>query len=247
MRPKELSMSWKKWFRLLIAGLLLTGLFLFLANDFWQIKSISCQLNAEPCPDLMWAELMNLAGGKNIFLLTSSPLVEKIEKSHPELAQISVKKKLPNKLIFSLQARQAVVAVKGEDGFYLVDEEGVVLNKIEESAGFVLVIPQEDFAPREGEKINNPLLLAAIQVLYESKLRLLEPKSVRLTDEEIIQLDLKNGLMALFSGQKDVRQQLDSLQFIFQQTKIKGEALRLVDLRFDKPVILGANQPPIDQ
>lgn len=240
-------MSWKRWFKLLVAGFLLVGLFLGLADEFWQIKGISCRLDSEPCPELVWAEMMNLAGRENIFLLSSAQLVQKIKESHPEFAQVEVKKELPDKLVLNFKARQAVVAIKGKEGFYLVDSEGILLEKTDQPANFALIFPHRDFQQNKGEKVVSDLLLAAIQALYEGKLRLLEPQSARLTDEKIIELQLKDGLVALFSGQKDISQQLDSLQFIFQQTKIKGEALRLVDLRFDKPVILGAGESSIGQ
>lgn len=238
MLPKESLKRLERLFRFLIITLFILGVVFWLRSDFWQIKKISCQVNGDPCSADLWAELMNETLGRNIFFLSSGKLSEKIKKNHPEFFQVKISKQFPQNLLFEIKVRKAVVAIGKEGGdFYLADKEGVLLEKINQPANWPLVLLGEAMSQKVGEKIQDEMILKEIKILNESKLRLLEPKSAQATSEKTIEVWFKDDLQVLFSGQKEIGEQLDSLQFIYERTKIEGEKPSKIDLRFDKPVI----------
>lgn len=237
-----LKESWLKSKRLFkVSGLILLifGLVFWLRSDFWQIKKVSCYLNGDVCSLALWAELANKTLGKNIVIFSSSKLGQEIKQNHPEFLQLKINKRLPNGLFFKIEIRKTVVAIGREEGdFYLADKEGILLERTNNPGNLPLIFLPHDINQDLGTKIQEELILTAIQILYGSKLRLLEPESARLVSEKAIEVRLKEDLQVLFSTKKEVKAQLDSLQFILKRAKIEGKRLERIDLRFDKPVIV---------
>jgi len=226
-------------FKFLAIILLLLGVVFCLRSDFWRVERVSCHLNGDPCSPNLWAELVNETLGKNILFLSPAKISAWVEENHPEFFQVQASKQLPHELLFEIKARRAVVAIDKEEGdFYLVDKDGVILEKAEHSADLPLVLIIDDISQGVGEKIQTEVILKQIQILHQSQLRLLEPKSARVVSERTIEAWFKGDLQVSFSTQKEAKEQLDSLQFILERTKIEGEKPKRIDLRFDKPVIV---------
>ncbi len=181
---------------------------------------------------------MSLAGGKNILLFSLPKASEEIKRVHPEFFQVEIKKRLPQTLSFKVEIRKVAIAISQEGSFYLVDKEGVLLEKRETNLDLPLIVFSGKIEQEPGHWLEDELLLKTVRLLYESKLRLLEPRSAQIVSERVIELILKNGLTVLFSSEKELKEQLDSLQFIFERAKIEGEKLKRIDLRFDKPVVV---------
>lgn len=239
MRPKGLLGRLRGLFRLLAIILLLLGVVFCLRNDFWRVERVSCHLNGDPCSPNLWAELVNETSGKNILFLSPAKISAQVEENHPEFFQVQTSKQLPHGLLFEIKARRTVVAIGKEEGdFYLVDKDGVILEKTEHPADLPLVLIIDDISQSVGKKIQTEVILKQIQILHQSQLRLLEPKSTRVVSERTIEAWFKDDLQVLFSTQKEAKEQLDSLQFILERTKIEGEKPKRIDLRFDKPVIV---------
>lgn len=214
------------------------GVVFWAKSDFWAIRRVDCHLNGNPCSQNLWAELMNETLGKSIFLLSSSRLSWQIKQTHPEFFQVKIVKQLPNGLLFEIEERKAVIAIGKEGGdYYLADKDGVLLEKVKEIPNLPLVLVVNEINQAIGEKIQDEMVLKEIQILSESKLRLLQPKSAQAVSARVIEIRFKDDLKVLFSAQKGTGEQLDSLQFILEQAKIKGERPKHIDLRFDKPVI----------
>lgn len=238
MLPKESRQKLRRLFKGAGLILLIFGLVFWLKSDFWQIKKVSCHINGNPCSLALWAQLANKSLGKNIFLLSSNKLAYEIKQNHPEFFQTKIFKQLPNSLFFEIEIRKAVVVIGKEGGdFYLVDKDGVLLEKTNNPANLPLIFLPNALSQALGTKIQDDLILATIQILYQSKLRLLEPKSGRIISQRAIEVLLKDDLEVLFATKKEIETQLDSLQFILKRFKIEGEKLKRIDLRFDKPVI----------
>lgn len=51
------------------------------------------------------------------------------------------------------------------------------------------------------------------------------------------EMRLKNGESVIFSLEKDIDEQINSLQMILKRFKIEGRQFEKIDLRFEKPVI----------
>jgi len=217
---------------------LVGGLVLILKSDFWKISRIECRQNENPCSPELWTEITSLTFGKNIIFFPTEAVKKEIFREKPTLKAVKIKKKLPNKLIFELKEREGIVALglEGEQGFYIVDSEGVLLAKTKNSS-LPLILLSQPIGLDIGQKIEEEEILRAINFLTNLRLNLFEPKQARIISPFSLEVLLKGDVTLLFSLKKEAQIQLDSLQFIFSRSKIEGKTIRKIDLRFDKPVL----------
>lgn len=61
--------------------------------------------------------------------------------------------------------------------------------------------------------------------------------SIVYSDDSSYVVTLKNGEMVIFSTGKSVVSQVSSLQLILKRLTIEGKSFKMLDLRFNKPVI----------
>lgn len=71
-----------------------------------------------------------------------------------------------------------------------------------------------------------------------SKNSLFEIVSTTKTAEGDFEVLAKDGLIVVFSGIKDLEQQLSTLQTLLTKAKIDNKSLKKVDFRFDKTVVV---------
>lgn len=254
-RKSDLRLSPKKIiFTVGTVALVSLALFFLINNDFWRIEKVNCQLNGDLCPANLWGELISQFTGRNFLFLSSSKLIHRVQEKHPEFSEVEVKKSFPDSLQIQITYRKPIAALAKEvavsdseasskpeflldSEFYLVDEEGFCLGKKSETNLPVILLTKEpDLTP--GQKLEEEIILQALKILKEAALRLLEPKVIRLVSQHQVDMWCRGGIKVLFSLEKDLQAQLDSLQFILNRAKIDGKKLKQVDLRFDKPVIL---------
>lgn len=65
--------------------------------------------------------------GKSIFFVDKSSAVKNVEKSNPYIKVVNIETVFPNKLIFHVAERQELFAVKYENKYLILDDEGKVL------------------------------------------------------------------------------------------------------------------------
>lgn len=223
-------------------GLLIYAFSLWFRSDFWRVEKITCQLKGQDCSPELKAELMRLFQGLGIIFLSSDKAISEIKKTQFSLSKIEIRKHFPNELIFRLEERkpQAAVAVEGADQgeFYLVDQEGVLLEKVTVAPNLPLVFISRLPALEVGDQVNRPELNKTVAILIDIQLRLMKPRLARVVSEKETEIWVEDDIQARFSLEKDSKPQLDSLQLILTRAKIRGELPSRIDLRFDKPVIV---------
>ncbi len=262
MRLKKLPTNWKKWFKLLGFLLLLLVLFWWLKSDFWLIKKVECQFDGDGCPIEILNKANSLSLRKNILFLPKSKIKGALKREYPQIYFVEIKRKLPQALVFNLSSRKVVAALAVElfldtdsestesakekesetnlsGVFYLVDEQGVVLEKANEAKGLPLILINYDPGLNFGDQIKEDKIIKTIEILLGLKLRLIEPRIARVTSFKKIEVWLDNNLLVLFNLEleKGIDEQLDSLQLISSRAKIEGKQIKKIDLRFNKPVI----------
>ena len=258
MQPKKLLMNWKKLFKILIFILFLAFLFLWLRSGFWKVKEVKCQFNQLNCNQEIEKKLEELSVGENVLFFPSTKIIKKIKENYPQISLVKIKKQIPQRIFFEMTSRKPVVAFSNElfseneadssdleepqfvssGDYYLVDDQGMVIQKIEEKQNFPLILLKKDFQLNIGQQISQPEILKAIEIVSGMRLRLLEPKVALPLSLREIKVWLEGGLLTNFNGEKDIQVQLDSLQFIYSRSKIEGKKIKKIDLRFEKPVVV---------
>ncbi len=257
MRLKKLQMNWKSWLKLVAFLILTCSIFYFLKSSFWSVKKVECFLDGQPCPEEIFNQLNILSLGKNLIFFPKQNAILSIKQSNSHISIIEIKKRIPNRLLFNLQVRKAVVAVgikltladqatasaSLEDesislsgDFYLIDNQGVVLDKTTDSQDLPLIILGSDPFLVKGDVFDDSVR-KTVELFSGLRLRLLETLLIEISSLREAKIRLKDSVLVLFNLTKEIENQLDSLQLILSRSKIEGKQIKKIDLRFDKPVI----------
>ena len=120
--------------------------------------------------------------------------------------------------------------------FFIVDNQGKIFRIAEKTGGLPILSVSLSKEPKIGEKIVG--IDFAINLLLKLKDESFEVTEAEMVNSSNINVYLKEGPQIKFSSDKDLSWQVSSLQLILTQAKIEGENLKLVDLRYDKPVVI---------
>ncbi len=149
------------------------------------------------------------------------------------LKSLTISKKLPQELVVKVEKRNAQAIIKAGEEFFVIDDQGFVLQKTKirtEIKQDLPVILIDSFSQTEVAWTAN--------LLEKIKFYLFTPQETKILSSRNIEVKLDKGLLVIFSSQKEMDFQLDSLQFIFSRAKIEGRKIKKIDLRFDKPVVV---------
>lgn len=151
-----------KW----VAGLAVCFLIiwrLFLASDFFAIKSINVQLEGA---DVDYS-IFDDAVGKNIFKFDILPLRDAIAQNYPFYDSIVIAKELPDRLNCIITLKRPIAYVRTPVDIFLIDENGLVLPKDLEvlNKDLVEITLSKEIVLKEGEVITKDSLFKAIEFI----------------------------------------------------------------------------------
>jgi len=226
-------------FIFLIAGsfLIIFSFFQLLRGNFFKINQVICLDNQHPCQAELWFEVNGLVLGKNIVSLSPQKTKQLIKDELPGINQVEIKKKLPDKLIVHLTKRKPIAVVEANKEYYQVDYQGVILAKLDQPADLPLIASGEVSVAVDNHQLESSVILSSLDFLYQLLIKNIEARRLEITDSRELTVFLKTGPKVLISLDKNIKEQVDSLQLILERAKIEGKQIELIDLRFDKPVI----------
>lgn len=198
--------------------------------------------------------------GRSIFFINQKALKEKILKEFLSISDISFEKDFPNKLYVETLPREPVAVLKFvkeasfsgriasssarmatssafAQQFFLVDKEGLVFAKVSSFSSLPLFYLFDEKFPDLGENIGQKRIQTASEVAQLLKKAKIEVGEVFLTAFGTIEMNLKEGPMVFFSCQKSSVAQVTSLQLILSSTKMESKVPKVIDLRFERPVV----------
>ena len=115
---------------IIVAGMIY-GYIFTISSSYFQIKEII----VNGCKEITEKEILSYAAIKpsqNLLAINLGTITRRIE-SNPWVKEVSIGREFPNRLIINLQERTAVALVKRDNGFNLLDVDGVVFKKHEKN------------------------------------------------------------------------------------------------------------------
>lgn len=173
----------------------------------------------------------NLNNRNLIFLKTE--ILKKALSTKSCVKSINMRKFYPSKLQIILETKKAVA--KLEDNINQLNEDGEV-EKLTNS-NLPTFYDSKLTSLKENQILNDPQLLKSLKIASALISSDLQTTSLRFVDDNFVAYD-QQGLVVIFSPDKDPNSQVDSLQQVLAKTKIDATKIAKIDLRFDKPVIL---------
>lgn len=235
---KRLVPYFKSFGLILLVLVLAVGIVFIFKSKFFSLNVFNCSINSFPCKKESY--LFEELRGKNIFLANTTKLAEKIESQILTIEEVRIKKQLPNKIKIEIIPRVGVAVLTTDDKiWFLIDKNGFIFKKtFTKPEGLVII---NTFSLETsfylGQKINDQWLVKTLLLIKSLDKNFVSFKKIVVLSRDNISLFLHEAVIASFSAQKNISQQVDSLQFILRQSKIEGKLPAYIDLRFTKPVI----------
>lgn len=173
--------------------------------------------------------------GKNIFLVNTTQVEENLKKENSCLESVSLGRKLPSKLVFSVKAKVPVAKIDGTD--LLATADGLIIKQQVTTNIPTMYLPG-NIKAQKGAKIEDSTVLSALGVTSALLKSDFTPASIRIIGSADIAVYSTNETVALFTTQMPAARQVDSLQSILTKAKIDASKIAKIDLRFDKPIII---------
>jgi hypothetical protein len=237
---RHLLFTFKSFISLVVFLLLIGGVIFFFRSDYFKINSLSCEKDGLPCSEKERALFVDMLGA-NIFLIESHKIIQSVKDNHPPIKQVTIEKKLINKVFVKLVERKELMGLttNGKDWF-IIDDEGFIFRQVYQQPKNLPLVYFENNAINleinhylDGEQKTS--LLSIFRAMEDNFIFL---GKVVVGPHETITLFLGEGAIASLSARKKITSQVDSLQFILRQSKIEGNMPSRIDLRFDKPVVV---------
>ncbi|MDD3628156.1 MAG: FtsQ-type POTRA domain-containing protein [Actinomycetota bacterium] len=180
--------------------------------------------------------------GSNIFEVNKKKIEDALTKKLSWIKEIELSKVFPDKIVIEITERKPCLKIVYLGNYFLVDDEGVVLDKIDKESldkykDLILVRNAVNYSINVGEKIakKNVLSCAEIYDFFDSDLKNLI-KEARLDDNisgDII-FHTVNGREIIFGDSSDISKKVEILKEL-----LEGQSnCSIIDLRIsDNPVI----------
>lgn len=220
-------------------GILLVIIFfliIYYSDAFFKVKKIEIIGSAKTL-SIQGIESWN---DQNMFLISSENIRQELITANPLLKDIKVEKIYPDMLRFtpSMISKSAFLVV--DQGYFLIGEEGRILQKVKKKESGVPVINYYQklhyTSWQSGDYVQYKDILTALHFLKKAKDLGLKIDAIDIVGLNMIALHLQEQKI-LFTTDKDKSIQDYQLETIIRQFKINGKQFKVLDLRFDKPII----------
>ncbi|MBQ1390928.1 MAG: FtsQ-type POTRA domain-containing protein [Firmicutes bacterium] len=138
--------------RFLIFAAICAGIWFFLNSDYFAVKEYTVEGNSYYTGD----EILSMAKarpGNNIIFHSGIPEIRERLEADPYFREVSVKRKLPDKIVISVVERPQVAGVIYGENYVIIDDEGVVLRRTDVDPELTLLTGLTISKMNLGEKI----------------------------------------------------------------------------------------------
>lgn len=212
--------------------------YLTLYSGFFQVRHIECVLDFEPCQDLSVIAELDKMANQNIFRLNPEIVITRLTSGDFTIREAMIKKELPDKVRITLESVYPVVALQTEtqNQWVVLDERLRVIATRSTDPNVPTVILTKPLTLTIGKPLADPDVIYALNTSLKIAKELIGIKSIKLVDENTLELKLDDSLIAIMTPKKDELLQLRTLQAILADDTISKE-VNTIDVRFSQPVL----------
>jgi len=218
-----------RFFIAAIIVLILTAVILYTIMYGFEVKHI------EFSGEGMSAEINEHLIIGNIIFFPSEKIRQELLKTYPILQDVVIRKKFPHTITIAPVLRQASALLVTQKVSYALDENGTVIA----IGSNELAVPEiyiDVQTVRVGKKLEDQKVQTAL--LFLKKVSVLAPVSIIKTNEDGLSLRAVSGQTEiLFTQEANIETLMATLQTIIAGVRIKGTMPKIIDSRFNKPVI----------
>ena len=183
---------------------------------------------------LTQTEILSQTTKVNLIFLSKDKLTQKLKSQYSCLEGITIVKKFPYTLEVNIKVKTPVVRIEGTNFYATAD--GLIISD-SDFPGLPTLYFGRNQDLKLGQKITDQVALNTLKLAAYLLKSDFAASSIRLISPDEIVAYSKTDYLAIFTSQKELGLQVDSLQAILAQSKIEPSKIAKVDLRFSKPVI----------
>jgi len=221
---------------LLVAILLLSALSLFFVSDFFYVYEITAEGNGLVSTEEIFSQTR--LQGYNIFFIDPVEAEEQIE-SLPDVRQAHVELSLPNKMVVTVQEREARLVWQTGDNRYGVDDEGLIVS-LGGHAEPQMVISDLDKRPLEpGASVDQVAVAAA--ATYQDLLP--DVREFEYSAQHGLSYKDESGRRVYLGDAENAALKVAIVGALANQLADRGATIESIDVRFpDSPLYRAAEQ-----
>lgn len=224
----------------------LLSLFIFfillVINSIYQVKTI--QIEGDVNKDKIRG-LENLKG-QNLLFLSDSYVIQTVTDNNPGVELEEINLIYPNKILLKLKPSEAIGQLKLNQGFTVLSSDGKILKKIKKPEKYTVINFYQQLDSLQvipGNRLNYKEIILVLYLLSIAQNLDLKIDVVDITGLNMIIFNLSKqsseseGKKIYFSAEKDEAKQAFEFESLVRQFKIEAKDFKILDLRFDKPII----------
>jgi cell division septal protein FtsQ len=225
------------WLKLsLVITLVLSFTFGFFFQKFWQIKEIKA-------PSELKKSLLKPLYQENLLWLDTSVWKEKILQSDPWIKAVFFQKHYPEKLIIKIEREQPLAQLIDKENILLVSQTGKILAKrtqLNKKLVQIMLYQQlRGYESKINTKINNSDLLYVLKLIQQSDQLPFDISNVKITQPSRIEIQAtENSPLIILNRKKSIAKNIYIVQNIIKSLSKTGEKPKVINLLFEKPVII---------
>ena len=193
----------------------------FLRSDFFNINNISIEGNSNISKEKL-LHISSIIEGENIFRISTKTAKENIMKL-PYVKSVQIKRKFPKEIEIEVVEREEKLLVKNISMYYVVDEEGHVLNEIDsniENLPVVLGLKTDKIVLGDNLFLNLELEEFEDFIVEGDKLNILsDMESIDIDTEGNVNISIKKGIDVAFGPIDNVKYKIRLLNEILVHSK----------------------------
>ncbi len=195
-----------------------------MASPYFDISDITIDGNINLNRDDILS-VANIKIGQNIFSVNTGEIYKRL-KGHPWIKDTAVKKEMPDRLKIKINEREPVAILKSNK-LYLIDDEGVVLAKLngESDMNFPLIVKPMDLEYKIGDRVSSEEVFSGINIWerlqgvklnlgdssFKDNITTIEPLS-----SEKVKINLKDTNSYIVINGEDIDKKFQHLQTVMR-------------------------------
>ena len=170
------------------------------------------------------AKASGVSKGDNLFLVNKTETARKLLDELAYVRSVNIKRKLPDTLVITVAETNAAAAIQSGKEWWLVNEEGKVLDTTKKPKEFIQITGLELVSPEAGQSMkvkseDKPMRDSLLRLLKARKGReLLEDvRSVDCTDSKLLVMDYRGQLTVKILADADFDYQVKMLEAVLEK------------------------------
>ena len=170
------------------------------------------------------AKASGVSKGDNLFLVNKTETARKLLDELAYVRSVNIKRKLPDTLVITVAETNAAAAIQSGKEWWLVNEEGKVLDTTKKPKEFIQITGLELVSPEAGQSMkvkseDKPMRDSLLRLLKAMKGReLLEDvRSVDCTDSKLLVMDYRGQLTVKILADADFDYQVKMLEAVLEK------------------------------